>query len=508
MRPTLALASSSPVLAMLPLWCAAMLAVEGCRGGTAGGPPASEQDSGPVSMGSDAGRGPGADAGTTATLDAGFDLGGVPLPALPLDFSTGVEVWWANHPFNPASPTYVPIGALASVGPVIDVQARYGNQLQAALDALPASGGTLFLAPGRYAAPQLMMKSNVHFISPGGAIVEGGEIQIAGCEVATRYQDFTNCIQGRDPACLACISTGRVDNLYFKNITFDGQTTAKFVAYLAAAKRVIFDGCTFQNVATATTGHDGTVSGGGGLENIWFRGCHFVGRSRWALYLDGLHFGGVVESRIDGSFGEYSSDGTVAGAGGGTVFMTNDDLTADYNQDGKFQPEEVLNGNHVVLANNLYSETGTPNAGGRIGLNMVAAFTATHVLVTGNHVFNNAYIFTSLQGKLDTLNLGLSMDYSDLVIADNVVDHVGLNMVLFDAYWHDQDVPVRGVSPNPNTMTIGQYVLRNNHTQTPAAQFNALLDVGNAQPHAPTGPNQVSGNFCDGVNCDNSVVVH
>ena len=188
--------------------------------------------------------------------------------------------------------------------------------------------------------------------------------------------------------------------------------------------------------------------------------------------------------------------------------MTNDDLTADHNQNGLFEPSEVLNGNHIVVADNKFGEVGIANATGDIGLNLVTAFTATHVLVTRNHVAHSNYIFSSMQGKLDTLNLGLAMDFSNLVVSNNSVDALGLSLLALDGYWHDQDVPVRGTGSNPNTMTLGRYRVRDNTTLTARDQISALVSLSNTTEHALTEPNSVTGNLCGGAACDDLVVHH
>jgi hypothetical protein len=62
------------------------------------------------------------------------------------------------------------------------------------------------------------------------------------------------------------------------------------------------------------------------------------------LYLDGLHGGGVINSRIENAF-----------ASGGLLFLTNDDYSNRFVNERTWQPEEIRTGAYVVVYGNAFA---------------------------------------------------------------------------------------------------------------------------------------------------------
>jgi hypothetical protein len=365
------------------------------------------------------------------------------------DYEMDVETWWANHPFNPENSNYIPVGGIASPEPVLDVQGQYGGNIQAAIDALPSTGGTLYFDPGTYTnAFQLVGKNNVHFISPGGAILRGGPGWIVGCQQALNYSDIAAGVHSHDPKSIACVTTNRIQNIYFKNITFDGGGLALNAINLSAAKGVVFDHVVFQNFSDSAIPYLGIVDGNVNLENIWFRGTHFAGRARWAMYLDGAHFSGVVQSQIDFNFGDMNS------SSGGLLFMTNDDLNGDYNQNGTFEPNEKRNANHIVVAHNTFG------ADGGEAMHTGIAMNGTNILIEKNKVLRYVYRFALFMGKCDAINPGVDMHFYDLKVIGNSTKSADI-FTQVDGSKYDCNL-------QNNTMGVGRYVVRDNVIDAPS----------------------------------------
>jgi hypothetical protein len=273
---------------------------------------------------------------------AGVPWNGV--PDLPINYSQDVKTWWDAHPFNKESPNYRP--DITSPSNQVNVQTQFGGNIQAAINSLPASGGTLIFPAGTYSSTfQLIDRDNVHFIGQGNVVINlTAEAVIAGCQMSTVYADISAQVAAKNPTAIECITTGRTKNIYFKNLTFDGMNARLQAISISASKNILFDNVTLQNFVDPLDHHRGLVSGNAVLDNIWFRNTHFVGKERFALYLDGLHGGGVIDSVVEGNFGS-----------GGFLFLTNDDLSRDYNNNGTLEMGELRTANHVVVAYNTYA---------------------------------------------------------------------------------------------------------------------------------------------------------
>lgn len=277
----------------------------------------------------------------TATTSPGGATAGVPQYAV--DFSQNVETWWAGHPFNPENPAHVAVGTIENLAglPTVNVRQQYGSNLQAAIDALPITGGTLVLDAGSYSAFNLVGKNNVHFVSMGEAVI-GGSSEVAPIAQALTYGTFNSCSFYGDPVCIAALRN-QTANIYFKNITFDGGGTVESAIDLHAVRGVVFDNVTFQNFVNPHSGHGGLINGNSTLNNVWCRGCRFVGSQRYAIYLDGAHGSGILNSTIENNFDN------------GLLFLTNDDFTLDVDNNGTLEAAERRLGNYIVVYGNTFA---------------------------------------------------------------------------------------------------------------------------------------------------------
>jgi len=93
------------------------------------------------------------------------------VPAVTPDYGSEVRTWWARHPLNPRSEN----GGREIVSPKPVVELKAGASIDEAIAGLPAAGGTLRLAAGKYGPFRIIGRSNVHIIGPesGEAIVTG-----------------------------------------------------------------------------------------------------------------------------------------------------------------------------------------------------------------------------------------------------------------------------------------------------------------------------------------------
>ena len=396
------------------------------------------------------------------------------VPPVALDFGADVEDWWASHPFNPERPDAVPVGGIASPEPVLDVAGGYGGNVQAAIEALPPTGGTLYFAPGTYTANFILAgRSNVHFVSDGGATIQAGAGpvlgRVAGCPLALDYGNFVRGV--RLPAdsqhgnALACAEQ-RARNIYFRDLTFDGAGQARTGVVLSAVADVVFDRVTFTGFVDPREGHGGLLDGSALLDNVWCRECRFAGRQRWALYLDGLHGGGVLNSRIEDGF-----------AVGGLLFLTNDDFTRRRREDQGWQPGDLRTGAYVVVYGNTF-------AGGAY---QAMGMAARNVLIKNNVA----------EGPLPRGFAGFDTK-SSMIWPDLVYEYFG-NKVIGN---RTQDVPSLvgfGQDRNPtrpgwdNRAQLGRYTVRDNVIENASGSATLIYESG-----AIAGPNVVEGNCLNG----------
>ncbi|MGE3267928.1 MAG: hypothetical protein AB7P40_04225 [Chloroflexota bacterium] len=393
--------------------------------------------------------------------------GGV--PSYPVDYAQDVTTWWANHPLNADSPCHVAESAIVSPPRVVNVAREYGSNIQAAIDALPGNGGTLYFEPGVYNNDfRLVGRSNVHFVSDGGAIFRGGPSRIAGCSIALDYGEFNRAFSRRDPSALSCGTTDRIHNIYFKNIVFDGGGSSIQAISMSAARDVLFDGVTLRNFVDPKEHHRGLISATAMLDNIWVRGSHFVGNERYALYFDGAQGSGVIESTIEPSFGS-----------GGLLFLTNDDFSMDLNNNDAWDAGEMRHSNFVVVANNVF----TADSNGR-SLYAAVSYTGANALISGNRVEGAVQVLADLANRC-------SQRWSTLPY-----EHTGSRVIGNRVRSAKQLVTVSGQTINCAGVdgTIGRYEVKDNVIEKGSALEGVAVERGPV-----IGPNVSTPNWPLGV---------
>lgn len=387
------------------------------------------------------------------------------VPSYAVDYGSEVTAWWSGHPLNADGPCHVPATAIVSPPHVINVARDHGGNVQAAIDALPGNGGTLYFEPGVYSADfRLVGRSNVHFVSDGGAILRGGPARIAGCSLALDYGQFNRAFSQRDPAAIRCATTDRIHNIYFKNIVFDGANSSIQAVSLSAARDVLFDGVTLRRFVDPKEHHRGLISATAMLDNIWVRGSHFVGNERYALYFDGAQGSGVVSSTIEPGFGS-----------GGLLFLTNDDFSFDLNRNDQWEPGEMRHSNYVVVANNTFRT----EPGGK-SLHTAVSYTGANALIVGNRAEGDLQTLVDLANRCSQRWANLPYEHTGSRVIGNRV-HGVRTLVRVSGQMHN----CAGVAG-----TIGRYEVKDNVIVADGGLEDVVREIG---PVA--GPNVMTRNW-------------
>jgi hypothetical protein len=371
-----------------------------------------------------------------------------------------VAGWWARHPYNPANPPLT----IASPSPVINA-ANYPS-LQAAIDALPATGGTISCPAGVYGHAAVIGRSNVHFLGQPGTVFRG--INLFGGTICQSYDKFNFNVANGDPASVT-LFLNPPRNFYFKNITFDANgyvpqlveaSTPDWVCLgLYCVRDVLCDNCAFQNMGYQAALEAGLITGNRGNANIWARNCAFHGNSNtgtfMGVFLDGPRGCGVVNSTIDGWFGSRAFQ-----------FQTNDDFSLDLNHDGVYDLSERREARYNVMQG--------------------VASTADCHIFCGVQGFSNL-----VQNCSQSIH---TSQFVDLVSREGsrarCVYHFTGNIVRTNTVQNtDYYLTVDGSNISPGTgSTIGVYTVQNNKvTDSPP---NAMV----LETAPVVGPNMVTGN--------------
>ena len=456
---------------------------------------------------------------------------GVPaFDAHTLDTDLDVATWWATHPYNPANPASLPVGGIHSPQPLINVQTEYNWNIQAAINAVPQSGGTLYLPAGIYATPAFLSiagRGNIHLIGdPNGGTTIRQNLSIVGCPVATDcdYATYNQCVyqaasaHDTTAACWQTFTNTPTRNIYVKDITFDGGYTQRgpagrcaadwtdsMAVELTATQDVLFDNVTFQNYCDPiqnnpqkdpATGlgaclgacHPGLVNFSAGNDNVWCRRCRFLGPGRYPWYADGTRGSGLLSSYfLFKPPGE--SDPRFEG---GPIFLNNDDFTMDQNFDGTYQNSELRFPQLVVISDNAF-----------VGYNPTHAidYSGASALIQRNtvsdpegRVIPRFLDYNTECSFLWNVSYGLSYHAFGSTVVDNHIS-TGVNTFLrADA--------TRGSVARPGADCqvpgqIGRFTVRDNVVDVPAAlngtPFNFLDEIGSV-----AGPNVVDHNCVAG----------
>jgi chitodextrinase len=394
-----------------------------------------------------------------ANIVSSTSMGAV--PRLDPDYSTTVDRWWAAHRFNPESSSYNP--TITSPTPVVNLSS--GQSIQTAINGLPSTGGTIKLAAGTYGRFDISGRSNVHIISDGGAIITGASV-IAVSTRAHNYGEFdryTSRYERRAEYWNDLLNPTK--NFYFKNLIFDGQNSTTISVTLKRVYDVVFDNCVFRNLRDPASGHPGPVAGHMGLNNIWYRNCHFVGNSRFATYLDGAHGCGAINCTVEGpNFGS-----------GGFLYLTNDDFTEDINGNGRIDRQEERNAKYIVIYNCLF------NGGIYSGLQT----TGENILFMKNRFTGGIRYAVGVDSRAASAFPELQYKFTNLFVIGNTVPQNTFALL---------NLNNMGVSAPNIDPIMGQYRIAGNRV----SGSSQLVYV---QTGPIIGPNEICGNCVNDSSC-------
>ncbi|MGE3269083.1 MAG: carbohydrate binding domain-containing protein [Chloroflexota bacterium] len=395
------------------------------------------------------------------------------VPTIPVDYDHDVELWWNTHPFNPASPSYAP--EISSPAYQVNVRTQFNGSIQSAINSLPASGGTLYFPAGTYTGGfNLTGKKHVHFIGENGTVITSGmQNYILGCSMASDYPTFSSKVQQRDPSAIACATTGRIQDVYIKNITFDGAGSALVGIYMAAARDIVLDHVTFQNYRDPGNFHRGIVTGNALLDNIWVRDSLFVGRERYALYLDGVHGGGVINSVVENNFGA-----------GAFLFLTNDDFSRDIDGNGRIDLPEQRTSQHVVVYGNQIKNS---------TYDLISA-AGRQILIKDNVTTGSVASVANFQSKSSHIDANLTYEYKGNRVVGNRVQQAR------------QLAEIQGAPTCPmstNCARFGEYQVRDNVVVSASTFQQPAKEINTAYSTIET-PNVVSNNCVASNSCSNA----
>ncbi len=397
------------------------------------------------------------------------------VPEYAIDYTKSVDTWWEGHPLNPNR-----YRGRSIAHPKPYLYAANYETLQDAIDALPATGGTIFLPANTietaYAYSEVVAKSNVHFVGQGQGVTFVHEIQIFTHEDTRDYTTFQVALDAGNAAALA-IANNRMSNFYFGDITFDGtgltpdwdenHHTTGYAIFLRTVKDVVIEHCTFQNYTDLMEWHPGLIAGNALIDNVWALNCTFSGTARYAFFLDGAHGCGVVNCTLADEFGS-----------GGILGLTNTDYTIDVNQDTLYSRAEMRNGQYWVISRCTTSSTST-----------FVQMTAGPVLVEYCNSLVNSPKFVHLLAKCSRLAAsdGVQYDNQGSIIRNNTLNNC--NQILYI----DGSTGDDGCVGSEFAAITGQYQVLNNTLAAAVSFVEVVTEV------APvTTPNVVSGNTRNG----------
>lgn len=345
----------------------------------------------------------------------------------------GVENWWQDHKFNPDHDEH--ITAIRSPSNIVDVYAEFGSNIQAAIDSLPESGGTLFFAPTTFRIPSqglyIAHKNNVHFIG-----VPGKTVFLANSrETMITLECGSGEISGY-PDCYA----NATSNYLFDGIIFDGNNVSNKALSLYSVKDIVVRNCTFKDFLTHENGGDAMIHSGAWADNIWIMDSVFTGRGKYAILLDGTHYSGILNSTFD----HYIYPTAI-------VFLTNDDLTRDVNYNDTWDGNEIRYSNYVVVEGNTFGAEGDKNVSS-LNINV------RNALIQKNTVKGNGHFFVRFDAKCphipENADTGLPYDYYYHKILNNTIDG---RMNYFAEFWYTPNNCISG-----STTNLGKYEIKNN----------------------------------------------
>jgi hypothetical protein len=416
----------------------------------------------------------------------------VQVPPLEIDYSKSVEDWWATHPYNPDSPNHIPVGQINHPAPQLNVQTQFGGNIQAAIDSAEcADGCTLYFPAGRYAQDfEIVDKGNIHFVGENRETTFLQGVSIWACEGIKDYNQFNLQLSQYPeyPDTMECF-TSRPKNFYFYNMTFDGggrvawwdpdrQIIVDNAFFARGVSDVLFDNVRFINYEDSKGIASSIVGSNGASDNIWFRNCVFEGSGRHAIYLDGTHGSGAVNSQLNGWYGS-----------GHVLHLTNDDYTHDINQNGQFDLEEQRNAQYNVYANNDLLHITNGYAFNIHGMQN---------LIIGNTTQEFTAYFAWFSARCSQRHYVDGFTYENYY--NKVIDN-DVYQVLYLTTIDSDGGKCAGEPTDPINMEMhgrsGKYVVKNNNIRHSGRLLSIINEIATIYPI--DGPNPVCGNTVEGT---------
>lgn len=433
---------------------------------------------------------------------AGSLLAAPGVPRIAPDYDSTVEAWWAKHPFNKA-----PRPAIEVMKPVVPLAS--GGDLQSAIDALPAAGGTIELEPGgAYRMFKIVGRSNVHIVGRrskpdvplpeserpriiGGMAADGAK-DYAGCiaagEIALEYGPFDRAVSRADDpnhemAREALRNPAR--NFFFRDIEFNGDSVCLSALQLKDVQDTVFENCRFVDFVDRKSVHGALVNGHAWLVNIWFFDCDFVGSARFAIYLDGAHGSGAIGCR----FAARNDEAMRGFTSGAVLNLTNDDFTEDLDDSGAIDRFEERNAKYNVYENNTLGS-----------VYQAFAMTGENLLIRNNVLDGDCSRFAFFDSRSastnhqlwDNNNKGHRYEYENLRVENNTV--TGCCSEAFVVFCHSA-YEIGDVRAGETTPPMGKWVVRGNSVRSAPTLIKAQGRKGK-QPDFTT-PSVVEDNTGD-----------
>lgn len=385
-----------------------------------------------------------------------------------------VETWWTAHPMNPASVNYVE--TIAGPDNLVDL-ADYGGNLQYAVDDLPETGGTIQLADNTtYPFIYIRNQSNVHIIGGTNSILRG--VEITGWPTSEDYGAWNGLVLAKNFYGLY-IANHRKRNFYFRDVIFDGDGV-QITKYAAQQKPlnaplfargvvdILLDGCTIRNYTSNT--EMGLVSTNGLADGIFLRGCTIGSPVQTAVYVDGGRGFGCVNCEFEN---------TITHSVG--LFFCNNDVTADFDQDGVYSNADKRTAQYGVFAGCTIHRT--PSAPAIVDIIGGPMLLLNNTVDGGNEMLFRArttYFEPPYDAAWGGEMTGQGYHALGSVLRGNEVTGTINNLAVFDG---TMALPDGAKIPGQ----IGQYIIANNHVGTLSGVW--VQEIGLVD-----GPNTVAGN--------------
>ncbi len=413
---------------------------------------------------------------------------------------TGVEAYWAAHPYNPANSG----GEILINSPGRDANGNTVNPIVPGAVVNLASGGniataaaggnkTIILAPGgTYAGFDLVGINNVHIIctDPNNRPTITGQFRLAVSTRALDYALFDSDLDG-DVAAAWTEYRNPSKNFYFKNVKFDSTALQNEIKRVW---HVLFDNCSFKTryPTTAEKHHRGSVLAHMGNTNVSFLNCQFLGNSEYAFYFDGAHCTTVLNC----TFALDSNGTSPTGYNNGPLFLTNDDFTEakTWDPQNKIDFREELNAKFNVVTGSTFTGTSTK----------VLAYTGETLLFKNNTHSGSSGMFLSWDSRSGSAKKLSDPDwnyvYQGVVITGNTFGSLAGASPAFLAIYHvgaDNSVSTWGAQDAQAYMG-GYRIAGNTIASAPAGYSMVSKTIPAASEPFWIGPELVGGNRING----------